>query len=614
MNYQPIENYGIIGDLHTVALVGMDGSIDFLSFPHFDSPTLFAALLDQRRGGRFCISPTLKNVRHKQIYLPDTNVLITRFLSHDGLAEVSDFMPVERVMPSHELVRRAKTVRGEVKFLMEFDPRFNYGRSDHTVEEIEGAHVFTSQGPDGTVIRLRSSVPVKIVKGAAHAEFVLRAGEKATFVMEEVIAGKESDFTDLAHTAVAFTETVNFWRGWMGRSNYKGRWQEMVNRSALVLKLLTSQTHGSIVAAPTFGLPEHIGGERNWDYRYSWIRDSAFSLYALIRLGYTDEAAAYMKWIENRCNDLNPDGSLQIMYGIDGSKRLEDGVLDHFEGYMKSSPVRIGNAAYDQLQLDIYGELMDSVYLYDKYGAPIAHDLWANLQRLIDWVCDHWHLPDEGIWEVRGGRREFLYSRLMCWVAIDRGIRLSQTRSFPAPLHRWFEVRNTIYNEVFNDFWDPEQQAFIQYKGGNTLDAACLIMPLIKFISPTDPRWLSTLKAVKEHLVDDSLVYRYKMGDSASDGLLGDEGTFCMCSFWYVECLARAGQLDEARLYFEKMLSYANHLGLYAEELGPCGEHLGNFPQAFTHLALISAAYDLDRRLNLRGATPDPMGGPAMKP
>ncbi|MCH8076160.1 MAG: glycoside hydrolase family 15 protein, partial [SAR324 cluster bacterium] len=376
MNYQPIENYGIIGDLHSVALVGMDGSIDFLSFPHFDSPTIFAALLDHKKGGRFRIAPTLENVRHKQMYLPDTNVLITRFLSLDGLAEVSDFMPVEMVMPSHELVRRAKCVRGEVKFEMLFQPRFDYGRADHTVEEIDGAYVFASKGEDKTTIRLRCSVPVRIVDGVGHSEFVLRAGETATFVMEEVIPGKASDFRNLSHTVTAFKETVNYWRGWVGRSNYKGRWLEMVNRSALVLKLLTSQTHGSMVAAPTFGLPEHVGGERNWDYRYSWIRDSAFSLYALIRLGYTDEAGAYMHWIEDRCNDLNPDGSLQIMYAIDGSKRLEETVLTHFEGYQGSSPVRIGNAAYDQLQLDIYGELMDSVYLFDRYGAPISHDLW----------------------------------------------------------------------------------------------------------------------------------------------------------------------------------------------------------------------------------------------
>jgi GH15 family glucan-1,4-alpha-glucosidase len=610
MTYQPIENYGIIGDLHTVALVGMDGSIDFLSFPHFDSPTLFAALLDQERGGRFRVAPVFDSTRLKQLYLPDSNVLITRFLSPEGLAEVSDFMPVERETPTHELVRRAKCVRGEVHFRMVCAPRFDYGRAGHRVEQRDGEVIFRSSGADGTAVRLHSTVPVTMVNGDAHAEFVLRAGETATFVFEEALEGHDSPFRDPGHARRAFIETVDYWRSWVGRSSYQGRWQEMVNRSALVLKLLTSQEHGSIVAAPTFGLPEHIGGERNWDYRYSWIRDSAFSLYALIRLGFTSEAQSYMRWIEARCGELNPDGSLQIVYGIDGRHHLPETVLARFEGYMGSSPVRIGNAAYNQLQLDIYGELMDSVYLYDKYGEPISHDLWSNLMRLIDWVCEHWHLPDEGIWEVRGGRREFLYSRLMCWVAIDRGIRLAQNRSFPAPLHRWFEVRNAIYHQIMAEFWDPARGSFTQYRGANNLDASCLVMPLVKFISPTDPRWLSTLHAIGTELVDDSLVYRYKVGDAASDGLSGDEGTFCMCSFWYVECLARAGEIERARLCFEKMLGYANHLGLYAEELGPCGEHLGNFPQAFTHLALISAAYDLDRRLNLSRHRPDPMGGP----
>ena len=610
MTYQPIENYGIIGDLHTVALVGMDGSIDFLSFPYFDSPTVFAALLDAKNGGRFKISPSLQNVRHKQMYLPETNVLITRFLAADGLAEVVDFMPVEMKNPTHELVRRVRCVRGEVRFQMLCDPRFDYGRAKHRVEERPGAVIFRTDHGSGTAARLFSSVPLRVRDGAAEAEFVLRAGEDATFVFEEVLDGVESVYRDLHYADTAFRETVDYWRRWIGRSSYKGRWQEMVNRSALVLKLLTSQTYGSIVAAPTFGLPESVGGERNWDYRYSWIRDSAFSLYALIRLGYTDEAAAYMRWIEDRCNDLNPDGSLQIMYGIDGRKHLGESVLTHFEGYLGSSPVRIGNAAYDQLQLDIYGELMDSVYLYDRYGEPIAHDLWENLVRLINWVCDHWQEPDEGIWEVRGGRRSFLYSRLMCWVAIDRAIRLSQNRSFPGPLQRWYDVRNRIYQEIFTRFWSPERKAFVQYQGSDALDASCLLMPMVKFIGPRDPRWLSTLDAVRRELVDDTLVYRYRMGDSAADGLAGGEGTFCMCSFWYVECLGRAGELDQARLCFEKMLGYANHLGLYAEELGPCGEHLGNFPQAFTHLALISAAYDLDRRLNIAGRRPDPMGGP----
>jgi GH15 family glucan-1,4-alpha-glucosidase len=375
-----------------------------------------------------------------------------------------------------------------------------------------------------------------------------------------------------------------------------------VNRSALTLKLLTSRQHGSIVAAPTFGLPETIGGGRNWDYRYTWIRDSSFTLYGLMRLGYTKEAAGFMDWIMARCRELEPDGSLQIMYGIDGRHVLREEILPHLEGYMGSGPVRIGNAAYTHLQLDIYGELMDSVYLYDKYGSPIGYDAWTNIVRLTDWVCANWRQPDEGIWEVRGGRHDFLFSRVMCWVAVDRAIRLATKRSFPAPLARWHEVRDTIYQDVFTRFWDPTRQAFMQYAGAATLDASALLLPLVRFISPTDPRWVSTLRAIERDLVSDSLVYRYRTVDGGfSDGLTGQEGTFSMCSFWYVECLSRMGDLQQARFFFEKMLGYANHLGLYGEELDAQGQHLGNFPQAFTHLALISAAYDLDRRLSVAG-------------
>jgi GH15 family glucan-1,4-alpha-glucosidase len=601
--YAPIEDYGIIGDLHTVALVGKDGSIDFLCLPSFDSPSVFAALLDAEHGGRFQISPQLGEAARKQLYLPDTNVLLTRFLSGDGVAELSDFMPVEDAGQAHNLVRRVKTVRGEIRFRMHCEPRFDYARATHSVERRSDREViFIGRVGAGTLtLRLCSSVAMQLADGAAVAEFTLRADESASFILEVVVANEPSPGHQPDYETEAFKQTVNFWRRWVDRCTYEGRWRETVNRSALTLKLLTSQQHGSIVASPTFGLPENIGGVRNWDYRYTWIRDSSFALYGLMRLGYTGEAEAFTRWVMARVDELEPDGSLQIMYGIDGRHPLPEETLPHLEGYMGSRPVRIGNAAHTHLQLDIYGELMDAVYLYDKYGSPIPHDGWSSIVRLIDWVCGHWREKDESIWEVRGGRQEFLYSRVMCWVAIDRAIRLAGKRSFPAPLTRWHDVRDTIYRDIYERFWDPARRVFVQAAGSKALDAAALLMPLIRFVSPTDPRWLSTLHAIEQDLVSDSLVYRYRLGDGYTDGLTGQEGTFSMCSFWYVECLSRMGDLHKARFFFEKMLGYANHLGLYGEELGPQAQHLGNFPQAFTHLALISAAFDLDRRLSAAG-------------
>ncbi len=598
MGYQPIENYGIIGDLNTIALIGLNGSIDFMCFPNFDSPSIFAALLDAEKGGSFQISPVFKEMKTKQLYLPDTNVLLTRFLSSEGVGEITDFMPVEELYNGKELIRRVTTVRGEVAYEMKCMPRFNYAQSNHSVEVIsENEVILTSDEKIPKVLRLKSSVPLKVVDGDIIAHFTLAATQTADFLLEHIDkeSTKERDFTTFITESLF--ETVNYWKDWITQSTYNGRWLEIVHRSALVLKLLSSYNYGSIIAAATFSLPEAIGGKRNFDYRFTWIRDASFSVYALIRLGYTKEAGAFMKWVEKLCEDMGDQSRLGIMYGIDGHLQLEEKILEHLEGYRQSRPVRIGNDAYGQLQLDIYGELLDSVYLYNKYGEPISYDFWKNLEKQIDWLTENWNQPDEGIWEVRGGRKHFLYSRLLCWVAFDRAIKIAEARSFPLN-SRWQVERDTIFNTIFEDYWDEKIGAFLQYPGAPTVDASTLLMPLVRFISPKDPRWLSTLKRIEQELVSDSLVYRYRPDLAAPDGFVGHEGTFSMCTFWYVECLSRSGQLEKARFYFEKMLGYANHLGLYSEQLGKQGEHLGNFPQAFTHLGLISAAYNLDKQLN----------------
>jgi GH15 family glucan-1,4-alpha-glucosidase len=537
-------------------------------------------------------------MKSKQLYLPDTNVLLTRFLSSEGVGEITDFMPVEELFSGKELIRRVTTVRGDVHYEMHCVPRFNYGASHHTAEIISDYEIILrSLGEDKLVLRFKSSVPLKMENGAISANFTLSANQTVDFLLERVDKehGNERDFKSFITESLF--QTVNYWKDWVVQSSYKGRWLEMVNRSALVLKLLTSYNYGSIVAAPTFGLPESIGARRNWDYRYTWIRDASFTVYALLRLGYTKETGNFINWVEKLCQDIKGKSRLGIMYSIDGQRQIEERVLNYFEGYMKSSPVRVGNNAYAQLQLDIYGELMDSVYLYNKYGERISYDFWKDLEKQINWLSTNWNQPDEGIWEVRGGKRKFLHSRLMCWVAFDRAIKIADTRSFPVN-NAWRTERDKIFNSIFSEFWDEEKQAFMQYPGAATVDASTLLMPLVRIISAKDPRWLSTMKRIEQELVADSLVYRYRADLAAPDGFVSHEGTFSMCTFWYVECLSRSGQLEKARFYFEKMLGYANHLGLYAEQLGFRGEHLGNFPQAFTHLGLISAAFNLNQQLN----------------
>jgi GH15 family glucan-1,4-alpha-glucosidase len=605
--YPDISDHGLIGDLQTGALVGTDGTIDWFCFPRFDSPSVFASLLDAERGGYFRIRPSAGDYVTRQLYLPNTAILITRFLTEDGVGEVIDFMPVieGEATDRHRLARLVRVVRGRMEFVGDIQPRFDYGRAPHTVEVTDAGVRFASAGQSLTLHRVGDPV----LRGDRRAGRVeqdgdgvritlgLEAGEITGVLMES--GGAEPAQVSRDELVALFTETRRFWRAWVDHSTYRGRWREMVARSAITLKLMTYAPSGALIAAPTAALPEQVGGERNWDYRYTWVRDASFSVYALLGLGYTREAEAFVGWLMDRIRESVGTGSgpLKIMYRVDGSSDLVEESLEHFDGYRGSSPVHIGNGAADQLQLDIYGEAMDAIHLADTHGLELPHHGWAQIRDMLDWVCENWDQPEEGIWETRGGRQDFTYGRFMCWIALDRGIRLARRHGRPAPLATWIEQRDRIYEQVMAKGWHPERRAFVQHYATDVLDASLLLMPLMGFVTPRDPMWLSTLDEMDRELVSDSLVYRYDPSASP-DGLRGSEGTFTLCSFFYVDALARAGRLDEAQLVFEKALTYANHLGLYAEEIGLTGEQLGNFPQAFSHLALINAAVNLDFQLD----------------
>jgi GH15 family glucan-1,4-alpha-glucosidase len=590
--YLPIEEHGIVGDLRTVALVGTDGTVDWYCPARFDAPSLFGALLDARKGGYFSLW-CRGSGRPKQLYLPDTNILMTRFQGAEAVGEVIDFMVPATSASSRVrdlLVRQARAVRGRATFELACHPAFDYGRTPHTVRLVTGVGaVFES--PAGRCV-LRTDVALKIEESGVAATFTLEEGESVDIELEwngEVRPLAEGE------TAELFARTSDFWQNWVSQSRYRGRWREMVQRSALVLKLLVYHPTGAMVAAPTTSLPEQLGGGRNWDYRYSWLRDAAFTIYALMRLGFLEEAASFMDWVQRRCEAATKERDVMIMYSVDGSEEIPETILSHLDGYQGSRPVRIGNSAVGQRQIDVYGELMDSVYLFNR-EVPISYDLWTGLCRRLDWLAAHWKEPDEGIWEIRGPRQRFTYSALMTWVAYDRAGRLARDRGLPAPIERWRKLAASAHRFVQESCWDPELQSYVMYPGSKLLDASVLVMPLVKFAGPTDPRFLSTLDQITAELNSDSLVYRY--ASTGHDGIAEGEGTFNLCSFWYVEALTRAGRVREARMIFEKMLTYANHLGLYAEQIGASGEALGNFPQAFTHLALISAAVNLDRALD----------------
>jgi GH15 family glucan-1,4-alpha-glucosidase len=605
-DYPLIADHGLIGDLQTSALVTTDGSIDWFCFPRFDSPSVFGALLDHRLGGRCRIRPAVEAFSSKQMYLPDTAILVTRFLTEEGVGEVVDFMPVSGNVATdrHRLVRMVRCVRGRMTFEVEIAPRFDYSRQEHELEISEHGAVFRSKEFSMTLHVIREPDDARLAQlstagnpGDMNLSLPLQAGQLRGLVLDTASAERPREFR-VAEAQQLFDGTERFWKSWLAQSTYTGRWREALQRSAITLKLMTYAPTGALVAAPTAGLPEQVGGERNWDYRFTWIRDASFSIYALLGMGFTEEAAAFCQWllarVQERGGARNP---LNLMYRVDGSADLTEEILEHWEGYRGSYPVRTGNGAAEQLQLDIYGEALDSIYFADKRGLEVGYPGWQAIAELLEWLADNWDQPEAGIWETRGGPKAFTYGRVMCWVAFDRAIRLAAAHGRPAPLDRWSSVRDALYNQVMERGWNAERGAFVQQYDDTVLDSSLLRMSSVGFIAPQDPMWLSTLRAMDSELVSDSLVYRYDPGASP-DGLRGSEGTFSLCTFMYVDALARAGRLDDARLTFEKMLTYANHLGLFSEEIGATGEQLGNFPQAFTHLALIDAAITLDARLD----------------
>jgi GH15 family glucan-1,4-alpha-glucosidase len=592
----PIENHGVIGDMRTAALVADTGSIDFYCWPDFDSPSIFTALLDSPEAGIFQLSPDLPDARRQQLYLPETNVLMTRWIAKDAVVEVIDFMPVtSNVDDLPRLSRRIHARHGNCSVRMTCRVRHDYNRASTNATQNGKDVVFEAHGQ--LSMRLSASTEIGVDGHAATAHFDMEQGD----IVEFVLGGAEDHKVSTGSCSIDLTDTLKYWRDWSRHSDYRGRWREIVNRSALALKLLTSRKHGGIVAAATFGLPEERGGGRNWDYRYTWIRDASFTVYAFMRLGYTDEANHFMGWVHQRMSDCNNNSQkLGILYALDGRNKLPEEVLPHLRGHGGAFPVRIGNEAFKQVQLDIYGELLDAVYLANKYGEAISYQGWKHVTHLINEVCETWRSKDVGIWEMRGDGQHFLHSRLMCWVALDRALRLSVKRSLPAPFDYWDKERQAIHDDIWKNFYNENLKHFVQYKGSTNLDASMLLMPLVRFVGASDPRWLSTLEAIEHSLVRDGMVYRYRNDDTNSDGLQGNEGGFVACSFWYVECLARAGRVAQAHLEFEQLLRYANALGLYAEEFDPYGHHLGNTPQALSHLALISAASFLDRKLGGR--------------
>jgi len=595
--FPAIGAYGVIGNLETVALVSASGAIEYLPYPHFDSATLFAAMLD-RDAGRLAVTSDIAE-DGTQHYHRDTNILVTRFEAGGRALEITDFMPVGAPSRANQLVRIVACVAGEAQVDVACAPRFDYARGRTTAGLREdGAAVFEGEGGLWPV-RLLADRQLEVEGATARLSTTLAEGER--LVLNLVCDNAESDLLSDGEIDAALEDTAGFWREWADEATYDGRWRDAVIRSALALKLMVSDTHGSLVAAPTFGLPETIGGVRNWDYRYCWIRDASFTIYAFLRLGLSLEAQKYCDWISERLATCDDTVDLKLMYRLDGSQCLAEQELPHLTGYRGSSPVRIGNAAADQTQLDIYGELVDALYLaHKRLGEPSEESL-GQLSRIVETVCANWRCRGSGFWEMRGEPQEFLDARVLSWVAVDRAIRLAGKTRLEAPA-RWHDTRAQIAQSIHGDFWNEDVGAFTQTKGSEHVDSVALLMPLLKFCPATDPRFCSTLAVIEDRLADGCLVRRYETPREEMEGLAGDpEGYFVACSFWRIECLARCGRGEEARRHMDDLLALASPLGLMSEEIAADGTHLGNTPQALSHLALISAAVAVNRALDTGG-------------
>ncbi len=589
--YLPIGDYALIGDLRTAALIGRNGSVDWWCAPRFDSPSVFGALLDANRGGRWQVAP--RGVwTSEQRYLPASNVLVTTFhVEGGGVVAVTDFMPVGSARErSSEIHRRVACTRGSAQVDVAFVPRFDYASQIPVV--VRRRHgVLASNGEDQVVtLATPESVTWRMDYGAAAATLSLNMGEATWLVLRH----DEDEVYPVAEYASErkLEATAAWWDAWLGQLTYRGPFRQEVQRSALALKLCSYEPTGAIIGAPTSSLPETQGGGRNWDYRYAWLRDAAFVLYGLDRLGFPSEVNAFLKFVKRVCRHVDR-GHLQIMYGVDGRRDLAERALDHLEGYRGARPVRVGNGAAGQFQLDVYGELLETVAIWYRRH-PVTEGLWKTLRDLVDWTAVHWREPDFSIWETRAEPRHYVYSKVMAWAALNRGSRIARRLGLPGDVGRWQREAAALRADVLRRGWDPGRQTFVQAYGEPALDAAVLVIPKVGFLPRTDPRVRTTLAAVRKELGSscEELIYRYH----APDGLTGREGTFVVCSFWMVENLAMVGEFAEAERLFRNLLRRANHVGLLAEEIDPAtGEHLGNFPQALSHAALLDTAVILEK-------------------